>query len=291
MVWIPFLALFALACVVMGSVTLSVVMSNTSGYGLDWWRSVWGEFKAFTRVFVFQQPWAFGSPEFLRSPTSTFEANLSQPQPMPVLLVHGFMCNHRLWDRVAAVLVAKGHPVLRVDLEPMFTSIDRFAPLIEDAVVDLCDHTEQKQVALIGHSMGGLAIRAWIRAYGTARVAQVITLGTPHRGTKTIQPMSTPNGQQMAWHSDWLASLAASETQSVRDLITIGLTTQDNIAFPQREQVIPGCRVKVFRAMGHLQMCREERVTTWLLKKLADTPAPPVASNRGSLRSRRGSLR
>jgi triacylglycerol esterase/lipase EstA (alpha/beta hydrolase family) len=37
---------------------------------------------------------------------------------------------------------------------------------------------------IVAHSMGGLATRAWLRAFSAdARVHRVITLGTPHGGT------------------------------------------------------------------------------------------------------------
>src|SRR5512142_360957 len=40
----------------------------------------------------------------------------AQPVGRPFLLVHGLSSNARLWDQVARVLVAAGHPVCAVDL-------------------------------------------------------------------------------------------------------------------------------------------------------------------------------
>ena len=129
-----------------------------------------------------------------------------------MVLVHGYLCNHRIWDDVAADLRAQGHAVFAVNLEPVFSSIDHYAPIIEDAVRALLQRTGEKQVALVGHSMGGLAIRAWMRAYGTDHVARVLTLGTPHAGTKLARGATTTNGKQMLWQSQWLG-----RAQCIRD--------------------------------------------------------------------------
>jgi len=116
--------------------------------------------------------------------------------------------------------------------------------------------------------MGGLAIRAWMRACGTGRVAQVITLGTPHAGTRIDRRPQTENGKQMLWHSDWLQKLAANESTATRSLMKTALTPQDNIVFPQREQVLEGAPVTVFDGLGHLELILNPPVITWVLQQL-----------------------
>jgi triacylglycerol esterase/lipase EstA (alpha/beta hydrolase family) len=161
--------------------------------------------------------------------------------------------------------------VLALDLEPLFPSIDDYAPLIEKAVTQLCALTGTAQVVLVGHSMGGLAIRAWLRACGGARAAKIITLGTPHRGTQAPQWMRTPNGAQMAWDSAWLNDLAQSETPATRQRMHLAFTKHDNIVYPQREQLLEGAQSTEFSGIGHLQMCLDAAVIGWLLHEAAVT--------------------
>jgi hypothetical protein len=131
--------------------------------------------------------------------------------------------------------------------------------------------------------MGGLAIRAWMRANGTERVARVITLGTPHAGTRLAKGSSTLNGRQMMWNSAWLAALAASESPPTRDLMRIAITPQDNIVCPQRLQTLPGIQPTVFEGIGHLQMCNHPPVIAWLVTQLTDantdTHTPAILQN------------
>lgn len=240
----------------------SAILSRAPGANALWWRSLFSDFVAIIRVFLLQQPWAMAPPG-VRPATAS-------PPRIPVLLVHGYLCNHRVWDVMAHRLRGAGHPVLALDLEPLFTSIDRYVPLIEQAVEELCRQTGSDKVALLGHSMGGLAIRAWMRRHGTSRVARVITLGTPHAGTQMASRSWTDNAKQMLLRSAWLQELAASETEPTRRLMRIGITPQDNIVYPQREQVLEGVPVTVFDGLGHLDLCLNGAVIAWVLQQLED---------------------
>ncbi|MDE2416703.1 MAG: alpha/beta fold hydrolase [Burkholderiales bacterium] len=229
-----------------------------------WWRALFGEYRAGFIVFLFRQPWSRQPPVVLPPITGTAR--------VPVVLIHGYMCNQRIWDDISSALRQRGHTVVAVNLEPLFTSIDRYAPIVEAAVDELCRTTGAHQVALVGHSMGGLAIRAWIRLHGTGRVARAMTLGTPHQGTKIASHVHSTNGKQMVWKSRWLAALEASETDAIRALFRIALTPQDNIVFPQREQVMPGVVPQVFEGLGHVQLCLAPEVIQWVAQQLELLP-------------------
>lgn len=229
------------------------------------WRLLAGEYVASCRVFIGRQPWSWSAPMFT-------PASAGVTPRVPVLLVHGYLCNHRVWDRLMGPLTHAGHPVMRVDLEPLFTNIDHYAPLLRDAVDRLCQQTGAKEVALVGHSMGGLVIRAWMRAHGTQQVARVITLGSPHAGTRADPHPLTPNGRQMLWHSDWLQTLSKDELPATRQRMHLGLSPSDTIVYPQLDQVVPDAAVKVFEGLGHMELSCNEQVIQWVLKTLDSRP-------------------
>jgi hypothetical protein len=239
-----------------------LVSRNNNEPAGHWWRSLFGEFGAGIRVFIFRQPWTTKTP--------TLQATTGASKRVPVVLVHGYLCNHRIWDDMVAVLRANGHDVFSVNLEPIFCSIDEYAPIIERAVNELLRHSGQQKVALVGHSMGGLAIRAWLRVHGSQRVARILTLGTPHAGTKIARGTPTANGRQMTWRSGWLQELATFETEAIRALMLIALTPQDNIVFNQRDQVLEGISPVIFEGIGHVQMCLEPSVIAWVKDRLAE---------------------
>lgn len=258
----PMLALALPLITVLLVVVIAAIKSRAPGANALWWRSLLGEYWAIARVFLLHQPWA-SAPRVLMPATTV-------PLRTPVVLVHGYLCNHRVWDVMAHRLRDAGHPVLGIDLEPLFESIDSYAPLLEHAVEALRRQTGAPKVILIGHSMGGLAIRAWMRVHGHDRVDRVITLGTPHAGTQIAPRTKAANGVQMSWNSNWLQELAASETPAPRSLMHIALTPQDPIVYPQRDQVLPGVPVTVFDGLGHVELCLNGAVMDWVLRQLDD---------------------
>jgi pimeloyl-ACP methyl ester carboxylesterase len=245
-------------------ISVSMLRSRPSTAGRLWWRAFGGEFLAALRIYWFQLPWAKPRNE-VWCPDPPLQ---TQAWRVPVLLVHGFICNARVWDKVALALHQAGHPVLAITLEPLFTSIDDYAPQIDQAVKKLQQTSGAARVALVGHSMGGLAIRAWMRSHGCDAAAKVVTLGSPHQGTRAASWSPAANGAQMVWHSPWLQALQASEKQATRRLMQIALTRHDNIVFPQREQVLAGAAVTEFEGLGHLELCLDARVIAWLVQKL-----------------------
>lgn len=228
--------------------------------GWLWWRAVVGESWAIYRLFFGAMPWVRSASQLLTPKAATSR--------VPVLLIHGYCCNHGVWRDVATRLQRLGHTVLAINLEPLFCSIDDYAPQVEQAVAQLRAQTGQQRIALVGHSMGGLVIRAWMRAYGDTQVAVAVTLGSPHQGTQISPHAKLPNARQMVWASDWLQALQASESPQRRALLRIALTEQDAIVFPQSAQTLAGVQAQLFSGIGHLQLCTDAQVFAWLAAQL-----------------------
>jgi triacylglycerol esterase/lipase EstA (alpha/beta hydrolase family) len=210
-------------------------------------------------TFQLRMPWMAGRPlpGDERSPAAG-EAGVRDA--IPVVLLHGYLCNRQLWRPIAGRLSARGHAIDAMDLEPVFGPIDDYVPLIEAAVERLRRRTGAQRVALVCHSMGGLAARAYLRARGDAAIACVVTLGTPHRGTFHARFGHGPNARQMRPDSDWLRGLAAAEAPALRARFTIVLSHHDNIVAPQAVQVLPDAKVVEFSAIGHLSLALDARV-------------------------------
>src|SRR5437764_4922920 len=129
----------------------------------------------------------------------------------PVLLLHGYGCNSGYWAHLTPLLDAARISHATVDLEPVVASIDDYVPLVEQAVTSLCAASGAARIAIVAHSMGGLVARAWMRTHGRARVARLITLGTPHHGSALARFGLGENAAQMRPRGDWLRKLAAGE--------------------------------------------------------------------------------
>jgi len=188
---------------------------------------------------------------------------------VPVLLLHGYGCNSGYWAHLTLLLDAARISHAGVDLEPVAGSIDGYVPLVEQAVQNLRAQTGAHTIAIVAHSMGGLVARAWMRAHGTARVARVITLGTPHHGTALACFGLGQNAFQMRPGSPWLRALAEGEDAATRALVTSLYSHHDNIVSPQESSRLPGARNLEFGGIGHVALGSNPRVLAAVMQELA----------------------
>jgi triacylglycerol esterase/lipase EstA (alpha/beta hydrolase family) len=189
---------------------------------------------------------------------------------VPVLLVHGYGCNSGFWAHLEPLLDRERISHATIDLEPVAGSIDDYAPLIEARVQELCAATGAARIAIVAHSMGGLAARAWMRTHGSTRVARLITLGTPHHGTVLANLGLGANAAQMRRDSPWLRDLAAGEAGDVRARIVSIYTHHDNIVAPQDSSELAGARNVAFGGVGHVALGSNPRVLAEVLRVLRE---------------------
>ena len=211
-------------------------------------RAWWGESRSAPLVFCWRQP--FRS----RAYPDHLGAAAPDRKQRGVVLVHGFFCNRGIWNRWLQRLRALDVPVVAVNLEPVFGSIDHYADTIEQAVRQIERTTGQAPV-LVGHSMGGLALRHWwADAADDQRVHHAITLGTPHRGTWLARFAFSNNGRQMHLASDWHRQLVTRESPRRAERFTCFYSHCDNIVFPASTATLPGADNRHLTAVAHVHM-------------------------------------
>ena len=231
------------------------------------WRAGAAEMGAVLRVFGWQQP--FRS----RAVADWLPAPAQASGQRGVVLVHGLWCNRGAWNAWLAPLRARGHAFVAVNLEPVLGPIDDYAPLIEAAVQRVTQATGQAPV-VICHSMGGLAVRAWLRAYpahpadADARVHRVLTLGTPHSGTELARYSRAALGQQMRPGSSWLRALESSEPPQQAALFHCWFSNCDNIVFPASTALLAGAQGHLIAGVSHVQMLTHAPLIAACLKLL-----------------------
>jgi triacylglycerol lipase len=219
----------------------------------------WSELTISLKVFGIWQPFQH------RAVRDGFEKDTQQR--CGIILVHGFFCNRAFWNGWMRQLQREGRVFVAIDLEPAFGSIDGYAPAIEQAARQMEQLTGKPSV-LIGHSMGGLAIRAWLsqrtaeqNGVNTARlVKHVITLGTPHHGTWFGRLSHALNGRQMAISSDWLSNLSRKVNAQAHLKYTCIYSNCDNIVFPVSSATLPGADNRMVTGLGHVAMAYDKQV-------------------------------
>jgi pimeloyl-ACP methyl ester carboxylesterase len=189
---------------------------------------------------------------FMREPSPN-------PAAAPVLLVHGVLCNAGVWLGMRGALRRQGlGPSYTISLGPPLTSIDVFAEELAQRVDRILADTGAHRVTLIGHSMGGLVSRAYLRAHGADRVAMLVTIGSPHHGSVHAHLFPGRSLAEMRPGSDWLRDLNAAP-QPRLPIVSIW-SWHDSMVAPQTSSRLPGARDIALHGIGHNALLRNREV-------------------------------
>ncbi len=210
------------------------------------WRAWSGEVCTGLQVFFWRQPFR---PNQLRDVLSGASGS-----GRGVVFVHGLFCNRGFWTPWMARVQASGRACMAVTLEPISGSIDGYAAVIDDAVTRMAAATGEPPL-VVCHSMGGLAVRAWLcRHQAWSRVAHVVTIGTPHAGTWMARFGHGANGHQMRLRSTWLTAMAERQTAAHGALFTCWYSNADNIVFPASTATLPGADNRLVPGIAHVAL-------------------------------------
>ncbi|QDY78607.1 esterase/lipase family protein [Streptomyces qinzhouensis] len=112
--------------------------------------------------------------------------------PRPVIMLHGFVDNRSVFVLLRRSLARHGWRDLQcLNYSPLTCDIRAAAQLLGRHVEEVCARTGRDGVDLVGHSLGGLIARYYSQCLGgDLRVRNVVTLGTPHSGTR-VAPLAS----------------------------------------------------------------------------------------------------
>ncbi|MFM1921766.1 MAG: hypothetical protein RLZZ303_3400 [Candidatus Hydrogenedentota bacterium] len=189
---------------------------------------------------------------------------------LPILCVHGYVCNGGYWASMRAVLARSGHGrSYTLNMDPTFGSIETFAAAVARRVDEILAETGESKVILLGHSMGGLVSRCYVQRHGGVdKVSRIVTLGTPHHGTVSAYGGFGEDARQMRPSDAWLKALNAEPPVDVP--ITSIYTFHDNIVFPQDTSVLPGAKNIGLPGIGHLELAFSPAVQRLVLEEMRE---------------------
>lgn len=190
----------------------------------------------------------------------------------PLLLIHGIVCNCNVWRPWLKPLQTAGFgPVRALNLEPLFADIEIHATRVAQELRALQRAANGARVSIIAHSMGGLVARSALRLLGPESVSRIVTIATPHHGTRVARcfPWSPPM-QQMFPDSAWLQAINTAQEGHLAAPLTSIYSLEDSLIVPSRSARLEGAQAHELRGFGHLALLSSRRAIAHTLAALAD---------------------
>lgn len=111
----------------------------------------------------------------------------------PILMIHGVGFRDLkwplYWGRIATALASTG-AVLFYGQQDCWARIEDNAKTIKARIPQILDETNSDKINIIAHSKGGLEARMVASSLGMGEyIASITTIGTPHRGSKTVDKL------------------------------------------------------------------------------------------------------
>ncbi len=193
-------------------------------------------------------------------------APLAADGARPILFLHGLgggpgnFFPMRTFFAVAAR--RRGYAVALSDEESIDAMAERLRALV--AEVAAVNHLHGARIDLVAHSMGGLVARAALEDPATAAlVANLVTLGTPHRGTWAARFAATARALDLRPDSPLLTRLARqlpwAGPPSLPRLVSFW-SASDMLLLPHATAIVDGAEAIELPDMTH---------TGWLLRPSA----------------------
>jgi pimeloyl-ACP methyl ester carboxylesterase len=192
----------------------------------------------------------------------------------PILLVHGLVDNRSVFTLLRRALRRRGFGRIATMNYHVLTHDVRAAARRLGATVEaICEETGYERIHVIGHSMGGVIARYYVqRMGGDARVHTLVTLGSPHAGTRAAHLLPRGVCRQLTPSSDIVTELAAPAPEC-RTRFVAFWSDLDALISPKRAARIDHpdllARNVFVPGVGHMSLPIDRRVTYEIAAALA----------------------
>ncbi|MEU6356961.1 alpha/beta fold hydrolase [Streptomyces sp. NPDC047072] len=222
-------------------------------------------------------------------------AQLPTEAKPPVVLLHGFIDNRSVFVLLRRSLAQHGRQQIEsLNYSPLTCDIRAAAELLGRHIEGICERTGSREVDIVGHSLGGLIARYYVqRLGGDLRVRTLVTLGTPHSGTRVV-PLADahPIVRQMRPGSDLLEELSRPAPGCRTHFVSFW-SDLDHLMDPPETACVdhPDLHAQNVRVtgIGHLALPVHPAVATGI-RQVLDTASPAGEESSEESAARTGGL-
>jgi pimeloyl-ACP methyl ester carboxylesterase len=192
----------------------------------------------------------------------------------PILLIHGLVDNRSIFALLRRQLRRRGFGrVWTMNYRPWTADIRAAARQLGASIEAICEQTGYERIHVVGHSMGGLIARYYVqRLDGDARVHTLVSLGTPHDGTRAAALIPRGVCQQLKPGSDLVEELKAP-AESCQTRFVSFWSDIDALIVPKQSARLdhPDLSVRnvLVRGVGHMSLPIDSRIVREITATLA----------------------
>jgi triacylglycerol lipase len=189
--------------------------------------------------------------------------------PRPIIVLHGYAMNRANFVVLARRLAQAGlGPVLGFEYWTLGRTASA-AKALAAYVDEVRAATGRDTVDLIGHSMGGVVARYYVTLQGgDAKVAHLVTLGSPHGGTDVSAIGVGAPARELFLRSSMLERLDAAP-RPAHTRMTVIRSRSDALVPGSRQARIAGVDEVLYDDLGHLTLLTDRRVAAEVVARLS----------------------
>jgi pimeloyl-ACP methyl ester carboxylesterase len=184
----------------------------------------------------------------------------------PIVLVHGYAANRACMFALYWRLYRRGLRNIRtLNLTPALASVPELGRSLGEELERISAACGGRPVIGVGHSMGGIVLR-WCAQNGyDQHLQKIITLGSPHHGSRTAYLALGANARDLEPKSKVMRDLEAGST----DVPLVSLySILDNVILPCHSSHF-GTRTMAFNDFGHTGILFAKPVSDAVLGEIA----------------------
>jgi pimeloyl-ACP methyl ester carboxylesterase len=176
-----------------------------------------------------------------------------------VVFLHGWFAAGPVFDPMRAYIEERVD-VGTVDLT--YGPFERFDAVAERLAETIERRAEGRRVDLVGHSLGGIVMRWYLQELGGAeRVDRLVTLASPHAGTRVARLGFGPLVEAVRPGSPILERLRERRWRAARVAHTLVVAGSDHLVTPPESgAAVEGAIVHWIDDLGHNEMLFDLRV-------------------------------
>lgn len=201
----------------------------------------------------------------------------------PVILLHGLFQNRSCLLPLVWRLRRAGFDCVISINTPPWLELTTLTERVRRTVEQVRAATGAEQVHLVGHSMGGITARALLQGQdGAVGVANCVTIGSPHRGSRLARLAVSRLGRSLLPGSEFLARLNADPLpKQVR--FTAIYSRHDNIIVPMENARLDGAHSLELTGIGHTALLFSRQAANAVIAALNNSDQPSLRTHCASL--------